>query len=419
MTAPATPWLPAAPLAPDELARLRRRAIFDCCKWDPQVEDGAALADAPLVLRAGAWRELAALAELLAAETLAAEEELVGRPELHAALGLPPAWWGGGRGAAAAELAHAGRRPPVSAARLIRFDFHHTRDGWRISEANTDVPGGLNEASGIARLVASHYPGAEPVGDTAGLYARALVASGRPSPHVALVHATAYTDDRQVMTYLARRLEELGASATLASPANLQWRGGRAHIAADWRSGPVDLVMRFFPAEWLPNLPRACGWSAFFHGAITPMSNPATALLTQSKRFPLVWSALRTPLPTWRALLPETRDPRDVPWRDAARGDDWVLKPALGRVGEDIAMRGVTGEKEWRTLAREARRHPRDWVAQRRFEATPLENACGVPVYPCVGVYTVGTQVAGAYGRLAPKPLIDWRAQDVAVLAAA
>jgi hypothetical protein len=31
-------------------------------------------------------------------------------------------------------------------------------------------------------------------------------------------------------------------------------------------------------------------------------------------------------------------------------------------------------------------------------------------------VYTVNTEVVGAYGRLAPRPLIDARAVDAAVL---
>ena len=43
----------------------------------------------------------------------------------------------------------------------------------------------------------------------------------------------------------------------------------------------------------------------------------------------------------------------------------------------------------------------------------------GVAVYPCLGVYTIGGRVAGAYGRLARRPLIDARAEDAAVLSAA
>jgi hypothetical protein len=54
-------------------------------------------------------------------------------------------------------------------------------------------------------------------------------------------------------------------------------------------------------------------------------------------------------------------------------------------------------------------------VAQRRFDAVPLEID-GARSYPCVGVFTIDGRAAGAYGRLAQRPLIDWHAQDVAVM---
>jgi hypothetical protein len=40
----------------------------------------------------------------------------------------------------------------------------------------------------------------------------------------------------------------------------------------------------------------------------------------------------------------------------------------------------------------------------------------GTDCYPSIGVYTVNGRVAGAYGRIAEKPLIDARARDAAVL---
>jgi len=36
--------------------------------------------------------------------------------------------------------------------------------------------------------------------------------------------------------------------------------------------------------------------------------------------------------------------------------------------------------------------------------------------FPCIGVYTVDGHVAGAYGRLGSQPLINGKAQDIAVL---
>ena len=398
------PWLAVEPLPAVVARSIRRRAIFECCKWDPQVEDVSTIADVPIVLAAGDWRELVETAELLAAEVVAAEREIWHRPELHDLLGLPRS--------IRRILRRAREQDAGPGARFIRFDFHHTGAGWRISEANTDVPGGLNEASGLPVIIAPHVPGTSPAGDVAACYAEGVLAGLRERPHVALVHATAYADDRQVMTYLAQRFEQRGAHVSLVSPAHLRWQGGRAALDTAWESGPVDAVVRFYPAEWMDNLPNACGWPSFFEGTVTPVSNPGTALLTQSKRFPLTWEALRTPLPTWRALLPETRDPRDMQWQGS---DEWVLKPALGRVGEDVLIGGVTPPQEAKRIARDVRRHPSHWIAQRRFKATPL-RVNGSDRYPSIGVYTVNGRAAGAYGRIAEKPLIDARARDAAVL---
>ena len=397
-----TPWVEVDPIGPADHARLRRRAIFECCKWDPQVEDVSTVAPFPLLLRREAWEEIARLSETLAAEAIAAEEELARRPELHRDLGLP------------LSVRRALRQgdPPPGIARVLRFDFHWTTEGWKISEANTDVPGGFNEGSGFARLLAPSFPGSEPAGDPAGRLAEAVASSTPPGAAVALVHATAYTDDRQVMVYLARELEGRNRRALLAAPDHLRWQDGRARIESGWCQGDLDAIVRFFPAEWLPNLPRSSGWKYFFHGGRTPVSNPATALLTQSKRFPLVWDRLETPLPAWRRLLPETRDPRETGWK---RDGGWVLKPSLGRVGDGIGLVGVTPEKEWKLIRREVRFGARWWAAQRKFEAVPMRVG-GEAVYPCVGVYTIDGRAAGAYGRVARQPIINHLAQDAAVL---
>src|SRR5258708_639618 len=191
------PWQEARPLAPALFEEVRLRTIFDCMKWDPQVQDISILADVPLILTRQAWQTIADLAEKLAAETLAAEQELICTPTLHAQLGLPPA------------ITRLWKRPTdiTKAARcdvrLIRFDFHWTSDGWRISEANSDVPGGFNEASGFTRLMAEHYGDSVVAGDPATTLAQAGRHSVKPDAPTAMVHATAYTKHRQAMLYLA------------------------------------------------------------------------------------------------------------------------------------------------------------------------------------------------------------------------
>lgn len=400
------PWRAGEALGAREYRLLRRRAIFECCKWDPQVEDVATLASFPLILNAQAWAVLSRSAERLAAETLAAEAELRGRPDLHADLGLPRAlrWcWADGSTEASGK----------ASLRIMRFDFHPTRDGWRVSEVNSDVPGGYNEASGFTALMAARFSPAQPAGDPAARLADALAMAAGQGGAVALVHATAYTDDRQVMVYLGRELQQRGVRARLVAPDHLRWGSEGAWLEEAGDRVEVGAMFRFFPAEWLPSLPRGSGWQRFVAGGNGPsICNPATALMTQSKRFPLCWDRLRTPLPTWREMLPSTRDPREVDW---TRGDGWIVKPALGRVGEMIGMAGVTSTREWDRIRRSVWWRPGQWVAQQRFVPLPCESPQG-SVHACVGVYVLDGRAVGIYGRLAPKPLIDHTAQDVAVL---
>ena len=383
-------------------AMIRRRMVLEFCKWDPQVEDVSTLCPYSLLLQQDAWNQLIQWSEQLADETLNVEAELLQRPDLLGQLGLPRP---------VRKLLTRAKSPAASSfARIMRFDYHWTTDGWRISEVNSDVPGGFIESSAFTHLMEQVTPATMSPGDPAGLYAEAITQSGMQ--RVGLVHATAYSDDRQVMTYLAQRLRQQNVEAFLGSPADVTWSEGRALLRSGSQLLDVDGLVRFFPGEWLPNLKRRPVWEPFFVGARTPISNPATALVSQSKRLPLVWYRLKTSVQTWKELLPETADPRRVPWK---RDDQWVLKPALGRVGEMIGLHGVTSGKDWRSIRQSATWWPGHWIAQKRFQMQPLSGPQGI-VYPVIGVYTVDRRVAGIYARLAHQPLINHLAQDVTVL---
>jgi glutathionylspermidine synthase len=392
-------------LSADEFAIMRRRAMFECLKWDPQVGDESTLADFALKLHAEAWTEIARLSEQLAAETVEMEAELLRKPALHARLGLPKA---------VRRLLQNGAQISTQHTRVIRFDFHFTTRGWQISEANADVPGGYNESSGFTRLMFEYYSGMCLAGDPALALAQKVRSRSGAGAHVALVHATAFTDDRQVMLFLADALRLQGLQAHLVSPAHLRWIGDEVLATAVGESEPVriDHIIRFFPAEWLPNLHRDADWQRFYLDPAVPCANPASALLTQSKRLPLVWNDLNASHSTWQQLLPETREPN---LQRNANMMEWVLKPALGRVGEDVAMQGVTAEREWQNIVRSVRRNPGEWAMQRRFDVAPVSSPIG-PIYPCLGVYTVDGRAAGIYGRISKTPLINAVAKDVAVL---
>ncbi len=392
-----------ASIDPGTFAAIRRRAVLEGCKWDPQVGDVNSLADFPLIISRVEWTELASLAESLAAETLSAEREVLNLPHLLDELGLP-------RRVRAALRGDAPVTP--TAARTMRFDFHCTTEGWRLSEVNSDVPGGFTEASFFTALMAEHFPGTRPTGDPGAAWADAIAGSAGPGGKVGLLSAPGFMEDHQIMAYLARQLRLRNCEAHLANPKQIAWRDGEAGLETGWIRGSLDAVVRFYQGEWLAELPRQCGWRQFFRGGRTPVANPGVAVISESKRFPLVWDRLSTPLFHWRRLLPETCDPREVPWRT---DDAWLVKCAMSNTGDEVCVRALMPEKEWRRTRWSVRLRPAAWLAQRRFESVPIKTPRGA-MHVCVGVYAINDRAAGAYARLSPRPLIDFAAVDVALL---
>ncbi|MDB6111535.1 MAG: hypothetical protein JWR69_3285 [Pedosphaera sp.] len=399
------PWMAGAPLPTDIFARLRRCALLQHCKWDPQVNDASTLANFPLILRAETWRALKNAAEGLTAEALAAEQELVHRPDLLKRIGLPRAIR-----RALSEASSLGLTR--SAVRVMRFDFHLTAEGWRISEVNSDVPGGFTEASSFTQMVAANYAGAAPAGDPAADWCRAVAEAAGPNGVICLLTAPGFMEDHQIMAYLGSRLTALGCKSHLASPLQLEWREGLAFLNSACHQGPMDAVVRFYQGEWLAELPVSCGWPHFFRGGKTPVGNPGYAIIPESKRFPLAWDQMDTPLNQWRRWLPETRDPRDAPWET---DESWLLKSTFCNTDDTVSIRSAMEVGEWEIVAREVRRRPEAWVAQRRFQPVTLMTAMG-QMYPCLGIYTIDGKAAGVYARMAPQPVIDFAAMDVAVL---
>ena len=110
----------------------------------------------------------------------------------------------------------------------MRFDFHPTTQGWRISEANSDVPGGFSEASYFTGLMAQHFPNLQTAGNPGEIWSHALAGAVSSSGTVALMSAPGYMEDHQVIAFLAARLRERGCRPYLASPASnslARWDG--------------------------------------------------------------------------------------------------------------------------------------------------------------------------------------------------
>jgi glutathionylspermidine synthase len=415
-------------LPPDAAREYRLRAIFECGKLDPQVGDCPVLAPFPLLLSRAEWRRVGAAAESLWREALAAECELLRRPDLHPRLALPGPVTRALRRCAGRGPAPAGGHP-----RVARFDFHWAADveggapRWQVSEVNSDVPGGFIEAGVLARAMAGLCGAGDrglasppdPAEALAGALTRALASRAAVSGPVALVHATAFADDFQVMRRLGAALEARGIDVVLAAPDQVSWARGALPLERS-TGRPLGAVVRFYPGEWLAELSSPAGlvagwfraprWLGYFAASV-PLANPATALLLQSKRWPLVWDRLSTPLPTWRAMLPETRDPREMSG-DPTEG--WVLKPAMGRVGEGVLIPGLGGPDAG-AIRKAARHRPRHWVSQRRFHSVPVDSPAG-PLHTCLGVYVIDGAAAGVYARASRRPLIDQGAFEIPVL---
>ena len=391
-------WACPGPLPAADFARIRRRLVLDHFKWDPQVGDVPTLARFPLVLQAAVVRGLFELAETLAAETAAAEAELLTRPDLTRRLGLPRAVW---RARFTVRPAYPGRRPcdPV---RL-------PPDGGRL----VDLRGQLRRARRVRRIVLlppvdgrtlSRLPA---VGDPAAAPGRSdprpawRAGPGRPACGPRLPGGP--TGCRLP----CRRIRRRGWATALGHPGQVTWEGGLARLGGPSRWGRPLLPGRMAgPAAGRDRvavlLPRRADAGV----------QPGLAVIGESKRFPVAWDELTTPLPTWRASAP--RDPRPAGGPLAAR-----TGLALEGRSPTTATRSMTGRGPGRRPGGERPGRPgcppAGGRSSARFDPLPVATPDGI-MFPCLGVYTVDGRAAGIYGRLSSRPLVDYAAVDVAVL---
>ena len=395
----------------DKYSDYRYDAIFNAYKWDPQFEDRSTVAKHVVLLDGETAEKLETWAERLSEETMAMEEELIAGAGPAKELGLPKQIY--------RELPRLKNYSREKNVRLMRFDFHPViskeSDGlnWAVSEVNSDVPGGLAESSvlpGIAKkYIGPEFADCKP-GESAA--ARIFEAFGglieKDSGAVAFIHATSYSDDRQVMQFLGDYFNKRGIETLFAAPDHIKWIGKKAVSVIKGRKCGVGGIVRFFPLEWMVSFPRSFDWRGYFDCEVPSCNHPA-AILAQSKRLPLIWDKLDTEVPYWKKLLPPTADPKSKKLRDTK----WLYKPAFGRVGEGIISRNPTSEKE-------IRRYRADWVVQEAFESRSLPAADNTgkteDYHLCVGVFTVNGKRAGFYARVSKHPIIDSKAQDIPVL---
>lgn len=394
------------PIPKEAYGEYRLTLLFDCYKWDPQFVDKNTVAGYALMLTQQEHRRLRELTERLDAETRAAEEAFNSDLRLAKPLALPRRLH--------REIRKMKNYSPEKHVRLMRYDFHPTmEEEWALSEVNSDVPGGFAEASLMPAAARRLLPGENCwYKDFGKLLVEAISGKVVSGGRIMLVHCTSYSDDRQVMQFLGDRLQEKGYRVIYGAADHLAFRGTEAFSILDGNEGKVDAIFRFTPLEWVTQI-KPKRWQGYFDTTTTSCNHPI-AIFAQTKRFPLAWDLLEQrgiSMSVWRSLLPETLEVR------AARGrTDCIYKPAYGRVGEKISIREACSAEEYKSIMRDVKRHPKKYLAQKRFHSRPLEGENGERFHVCLGSYTVDGAHAGYYARISTSPRIDSFAADIPVL---
>ena len=100
----------------------------------------------------------------------------------------------------------------------------------------------------------------------------------------------------------------------------------------------------------------------------------------------------------------------------AKEEDEYIYKPACGRVGEKISIKEACEEDEYKSILKDVKRHSNKYLAQKKFHSKPLKSPDGKYFHVCIGSYTVEGKQAGFYARISEKPRIDSNAADIPVI---
>ena len=390
----------------DQYEEYRIELMFNAYKWDPQFFDSNTIAKHVLVITNEEHKELEKLTENLDKETRQAEEMLNRNLKLAKPLALPKKIY--------SELSRMKNYNPDKHIRLMRYDFHPTIEGkWALSEVNSDVPGGFAESSIMPQYAMEILKEEKYWFKNFGeILTTAIAKKVKPKGTIALVHCTSYSDDRQVMQFLGDRLKKLGFHIIYVAADHLRFKDNKAISILDGNEGKVDAIFRFTPLEWLIDI-KPKYWQGYFD-TITPSCNHPIAIFAQTKRFPFVWDSLEkrgVSFSIWRELLPETLEVQKVKNKSG-----YIYKPACGRVGEKISIKEACKDDEYKKILADVKKHPKQYIAQKKFSSKPLITEEGESFHVCLGSYSVEGKHAGYYARISNLPRIDSFAADIPVL---
>jgi len=310
-----------------------------------------------------------------------------------------------------------------------RFDvFERAGGGLAVLEYNADKPAGQREiwaaeALGPARGNPNRGALARFRTALAAAWARHRSAPGRagpasPSPRMAILVDPAHREELHLAYLFGRVAGSLGWTWEVTGPANLAVEGGRATAYGE----RVDIVLRQYPAEFLHELPAAADlWRASSQGRLLWLNDPRAVLAQAKSAFAHLWELVRQE--RWltdaerraiRRHVPPTGLASSPGWleRAAARREDWVIKPVLGRYSEGVALGPHCTREDWQRALERAAARPRDFVVQayapprRRWLPAAAGGRAG---YVNWGAYLTEGRFEGLCPRFQPAPLTDER----------
>jgi glutathionylspermidine synthase len=310
-------------------------------------------------------------------------------------------------------------------AALMRVDLLLGEDGdWHACEVNADCPGGHNESVGLPKLAraAGFVSGHNPTLMLEGLTARIAALANRPDEEpgvVGLTFATAYAEDLQVCAIIQRMLERAGVTAILVPPTAPRFESGELRVGAR----PLRVLYRYFPAEYMEgqkNLDGIC--RAIREGRVRTISSFAH-IFTQSKyAFARTWANKESLGEADRAMvqrhIPASFDLAAIA-RESLVGErqDWVIKRAYGRVGDEVFVGRLFSQGDWSTLVHQlcqARLGGESWIAQRFVPQQPIPTPWG-DRFVTLGAYVLDGRFCGYFTRITPESHVSGDALCVPV----
>jgi glutathionylspermidine synthase len=300
---------------------------------------------------------------------------------------------------------------------FVRVDLLLGEDGvFRACEVNADCPGGHNEAFGLPRLAraAGFIEGWDPTSVVEDLSAHLAGLARDPASGeqgaVGMMFATAWSEDLQICALLKRTLARTGIEVAFAPPTAPRYRDGAFSI----RGKSIRALYRYFPTEYMEGQENLEDIAAAVERGEVRVVPSFCQMYAQSKlSFARAW-ALRDELgPEHRAAveryLPETFDLADVPAEQLIEErESWVLKRALGRVGDQVFVGSLTSQAYWKGLVDELKaiavaQTPSErrevWIAQRLVRQRPIPTPLGER-FVTLGAYVLDGRFAGYFARI-------------------